>query len=58
MTVEQLLDAAEKLELSDVEKTAFNYLIEETEDNLPFYGLEGERLRNLCVAILTQKIKE
>jgi len=56
MSIDQLLGIVEKLDLNEIEKTAFNYLIEETYEGLPFLGLEGERLRNLCVAILTAKV--
>lgn len=52
MTNEELLDAVDGLELDSIEATAYNYLIEETYEGLEFQGHEGERLRNLCRAIL------
>ena len=55
MTVKELLDALDLLELSAPEKTAYNYLLEEEYDGLPFRGLEGDRLRALCVSVLEER---
>ena len=56
MTTKQLLDAVEHLDKSSIEKNAFNYLIEEEYEDLPFQGHEGDRLRSLCIEILIERL--
>jgi hypothetical protein len=55
VNLEKLLDKAFALNLNNVESLAYNYLLEEYEGQM-FIGLEGERLRELCMMILENKI--
>ena len=57
MTTSELLCAVENLKMSSSETTAYNFLIEEEYDELPFLqSHEGDRLRRLCKEVLQDRL--